>query len=108
MGGRGDRTAGGRRLVPPLFPRFGRQRPGGADGCAAAARRPRAVPRDRALAGGAGLCRAPDPGGRRGGGVGAARGFRRRDRKSVVWGTSVSVRVDLGGRRNIKKKNKHE
>src|SRR3546814_21126910 len=29
-----------------------------------------------------------------------------RDRKSVVWGKSVSVRVDLGGRRIIKKKNK--
>src|SRR3546814_18388109 len=29
----------------------------------------------------------------------------RRDRKSVVWGKSVSVRVDLGGRRIIKKKN---
>src|SRR3546814_14879902 len=28
----------------------------------------------------------------------------RADRKSVVWGTSVSVRVDLGGRRIIKKK----
>src|SRR3546814_13446070 len=27
-----------------------------------------------------------------------------KDRKSVVWGTSVSVRVDLGGRRIIKKK----
>src|SRR3546814_17233660 len=27
------------------------------------------------------------------------------DRKSVVWGKSVSVRVDLGGRRHIKKKN---
>src|SRR3546814_13439195 len=27
------------------------------------------------------------------------------DRKSVVSGKSVSVRVDLGGRRNIKKKN---
>src|SRR3546814_20817088 len=26
------------------------------------------------------------------------------DRKSVVWGKSVSVRVDLGGRRLIKKK----
>src|SRR3546814_11605912 len=25
------------------------------------------------------------------------------DRKSVVWGKSVSVRVDLGGRRDIKK-----
>src|SRR3546814_16472023 len=24
-----------------------------------------------------------------------------RDRKSVVWGTSVSVRVDLGGRRDL-------
>src|SRR3546814_15190222 len=32
---------------------------------------------------------------------------RRRDRKSVVWGKSVSVRVELGGRRIIKqKKNK--
>src|SRR3546814_12498524 len=31
-----------------------------------------------------------------------------RDRKSVVWGKSVSVRVDLGGRRIIKKtKNIH-
>src|SRR3546814_16298133 len=28
------------------------------------------------------------------------------DRKSVVWGKSVSVRVDLGGRRIIKKKQK--
>src|SRR3546814_11303159 len=28
-----------------------------------------------------------------------------RERKSVGWGKSVSVRVDLGGRRNIKKKN---
>src|SRR3546814_12109495 len=31
----------------------------------------------------------------------------RKDRKSVVEGTSVSVRVDLGGRRIIKKKIKH-
>src|SRR3546814_16675138 len=30
---------------------------------------------------------------------------RNKDRKSVVWGKSVSVRVDLGGRRTIKKKN---
>src|SRR3546814_11894122 len=29
-----------------------------------------------------------------------------RDRKSVGWGKSVSVRVDLGGRRAIKKKKK--
>src|SRR3546814_17571669 len=29
-----------------------------------------------------------------------------RARKSVVWGRSVSVRVDLGGRRIIKKKKK--
>src|SRR3546814_16251022 len=29
-----------------------------------------------------------------------------RDRKSVVWGKSVSVRVDLGGGRIIKKKQK--
>src|SRR3546814_17800355 len=28
------------------------------------------------------------------------------DRTSVVWGKSVSVRVDLGGRRMIKKKNR--
>src|SRR3546814_15345547 len=31
----------------------------------------------------------------------------RRDRKRVVWGKSVSVRVDLGGLRNIKKKIQH-
>src|SRR3546814_19678970 len=31
---------------------------------------------------------------------------KRQDRKSVVEGKSVSVRVDLGGRRIIKKKNK--
>src|SRR3546814_4802780 len=30
------------------------------------------------------------------------------DRKSVVWGKSVSVRVDLGGRRIIKKKTKRQ
>src|SRR3546814_13102674 len=30
------------------------------------------------------------------------------DRKSVVYGKSVSVRVDLGGRRIIKKKIKHK
>src|SRR3546814_17835695 len=30
------------------------------------------------------------------------------DRKSVVWGKSVSVRVDLGGRRIIKKKKKRQ
>src|SRR3546814_15653003 len=30
-----------------------------------------------------------------------------KDRKSVVEGKSVSVRVDLGGRRSIKKKNTH-
>src|SRR3546814_19763882 len=30
----------------------------------------------------------------------------RSDRKSVVWGKRVSVRVDLGGRRIIKKKKK--
>src|SRR3546814_21118138 len=40
--------------------------------------------------------------------VDAAAAFGRRagaeDRKSVVWGESVSVRVDLGGRRIIKKK----
>src|SRR3546814_15906295 len=35
-------------------------------------------------------------------GVGIA--ARRPDRKSVVWGKSVSVCVDLGGRRLIKKK----
>src|SRR3546814_13809529 len=29
-----------------------------------------------------------------------------KDRMSVVWGKSVSVRVDLGGRRRIKKKKK--
>src|SRR3546814_19404617 len=34
--------------------------------------------------------------------------FASRDRKSVVEGKSVSVRVDLGGRRILKKKNKKE
>src|SRR3546814_16013102 len=29
------------------------------------------------------------------------------DRKSVVWGTSVSVRVDLGGRLVVKEKNEY-
>src|SRR3546814_13705566 len=43
---------------------------------------------------------------------GAARADRSRsafilDRKSVVWGTSVSVRVDLVVRRSIKKTTKH-
>src|SRR3546814_17113394 len=33
-------------------------------------------------------------------------GAARQDRKSVVWGKSVSVRVDLGGRRIIKQKKK--
>src|SRR3546814_11899330 len=41
--------------------------------------------------------------GRRGAG---AAGRRQGDRKSVVQGKSVSVRVDLGGRRIIKKKKK--
>src|SRR3546814_16627889 len=31
---------------------------------------------------------------------------RENDRKSAVWGKSVSVRVDLGGRPHIKKKNR--
>src|SRR3546814_20112089 len=39
---------------------------------------------------------------------GAARGSRGQDRKSVVSGKSVSVRVDLGGRRSFKKKIKRE
>src|SRR3546814_17482087 len=34
----------------------------------------------------------------------SSQSHQRRDRKSVVSGKSVSVRVDLGGRRNIKKK----
>src|SRR3546814_16944782 len=33
------------------------------------------------------------------------RGFSNGDRKSVVWGKSVSVRVDLGASRSIQKKN---
>src|SRR3546814_9819848 len=37
-----------------------------------------------------------------------ADGAVRRDRKSVVWGKRVSVRVDLGGCRIIKKKKKTE
>src|SRR3546814_18585167 len=41
------------------------------------------------------------------GGIGAYRSLldqRRQDRKSVVEGKSVSVRVDLGGSRSLKKK----
>src|SRR3546814_14967784 len=37
--------------------------------------------------------------------VGPPRGGTHQDRKSVVSGTRVSVRVDLGGARTIKKKN---
>src|SRR3546814_18347816 len=35
----------------------------------------------------------------------ALESVKRRDRKSVVWGKSVSVRVTFGGRRSIKKQN---
>src|SRR3546814_16924111 len=35
---------------------------------------------------------------------GRGRAQNRRDRKSVVWGKRVSVRVNIGGRRSIKKK----
>src|SRR3546814_13002721 len=44
----------------------------------------------------------PDGEGARGAGLARGTG----DRKDVVWGQSVAVRVDLGGRRIIKKKNK--
>src|SRR3546814_13402057 len=40
-------------------------------------------------------------------GIATRAGPARPDRKSVVSGKSVSVRVDLGGRRIIKKKKKH-
>src|SRR3546814_13583170 len=36
-----------------------------------------------------------------------ARGIAPLDRKSVVWGKSVSVRLDLGGRRYVKKKKRN-
>src|SRR3546814_15407327 len=54
-----------------------------------------------------------DDGDSRGGGVriiagpDTRRAGQRVDRKSVVYGKSVSVRVDIGGRRIIKKKNKN-
>src|SRR3546814_10970530 len=38
----------------------------------------------------------------------SAESAEKRDRKSVVEGKSVSVRVDLGGRRIIKKQNKNK
>src|SRR3546814_17974179 len=38
----------------------------------------------------------------------ARKSRKQKDRKSVVWGKSVSGRVDLGGRRIIKKKKKQE
>src|SRR3546814_16213953 len=50
-----------------------------------------------------GTARTAGRGGRRRGSRGS-RARARRDRKSVVEGKSVSVRVDLGGRRIIKKK----
>src|SRR3546814_13042030 len=37
----------------------------------------------------------------------AGPGVQRPDRKSVVWGKSVAVRVDLGGRRIMKKKKQY-
>src|SRR3546814_19036331 len=40
--------------------------------------------------------------------AGSQGNFELKDRKSVVKGKSVSVRVDLGGRRIIKKKNKRK
>src|SRR3546814_15834844 len=40
--------------------------------------------------------------------LGSERKCRGADRKSVVWGKSTSVRVDHGGRRTIKKKNRKE
>src|SRR3546814_1211828 len=51
---------------------------------------------------GAGLAGLPEAG--LGGQHPAGHLARQRDRKSVVEGKSVAVRVDLGGRRNIKKK----
>src|SRR3546814_15653561 len=53
-----------------------------------------------------GFCRRdPDLCGRRGHlGLSRVDTHPRPDRTSVVWGKSVSVRVEMGGRRNIKKK----
>src|SRR3546814_10943040 len=39
---------------------------------------------------------------------GPNRAVAEKDRKSVVWGTRVSERVNLGGSRNIKKKKKNK
>src|SRR3546814_15781988 len=65
------------------------------------------VPRASAARGGRHRLSRPHQGGgwrRRQGHAPGGRGAGFRDRKSVVWGKSVSVRVALGGRRNHKKK----
>src|SRR3546814_19907465 len=62
------------------------------------------APCERERIGGEALHRGPLVGRRRH--EATSLGGDRRDRKSVVEGKSVSVRVDLGGRRIIKKKNK--
>src|SRR3546814_15379871 len=46
--------------------------------------------------------------GEKGGGGGQKGQRAKKDRKSVVWGKSVSVRVDLGGSRIIKKKKSYK
>src|SRR3546814_15918523 len=80
-----DLPAGGR---DPVLPADVRAAPGLAGDCP---RLPIGT-EDPALAG------PPDPPA-----AGVRRHDRRLDRKSVVYGTSVSVRVDLGGRRILKK-----
>src|SRR3546814_20468195 len=90
-----DRARGRRRLLR-LRPRpdDGRGR-----GSIAGARRRQAQDTHRALHGGSPVRRRRGPDARPPGpGAGP-------DRKSVVEGKSVSVRVDLGGRRILKKKN---
>src|SRR3546814_16987626 len=103
---RSQRADGGCRQAPAADPRPLRRGARGADherphvavGARLRGRRPagRAAAPHLALA---------DEGAGPGGGGPACRGARR-DRKSVVEGKSVSVRVDLGGRRIIKKKNR--
>src|SRR3546814_14850005 len=81
--GRGPRDDALRPVVPAPGRGSRRGRGGRAQGGPAAGRRRLAAAEDAGL-----LRRAP----------------RRADRKSVVWGKSVSVRVDLGGSGIMKKK----
>src|SRR3546814_12362888 len=94
------RPGGGARRLPPALERQrgGRHRRQRSRGRASDARRPQALPLR------AHRVRRPASGGPARVAAGGSKvGAERADRKSVVEGKSVSVRVDLGGRRILKK-----